>query len=369
MVEPSGAFRYISYARARWRFPAACCGAALLLTLATTLLLPREYTATARILIEPPAGMDPRSAMAVSPIYLESLKTYEQFASSDSLFLKALDRFRLRESLGAHAVESLKKRVLKVGLVRNTRILEIQATLPDAVKAQALASFMASSTVALNRDSVSAADESLVQGIERQVNDLRSRLQQSQAAWAELSASEPIGELQVSLTKAGEMRSALQQQALGAQLELADDQDREKQVEPAERDRIRKEESNARARLAEIQTQSAALDRETAAKEKLLGERQARRDRLEGQRKMDEAALAAAETRLRETRSDAGYRGERLEVIDPGIVPERPSSPNLPLNMAAALLLSLVFCGFYLALEMSWREQRAYRDLARARHE
>ena len=29
----------------------------------------------------------------------------------------------------------------------------------------------------------------------------------------------------------------------------------------------------------------------------------------------------------------AGFRGERLKIIDPGIVPERPSSPNLPLNV------------------------------------
>ena len=48
-----------------------------------------QYTATARIVIDPPAGTDLRAAMAVSPIYLESLRTYEQFASSDSLFQKA----------------------------------------------------------------------------------------------------------------------------------------------------------------------------------------------------------------------------------------------------------------------------------------
>ena len=59
-------------------------------------LQPRQYTATARIVIEPPAGTDLRSAMAVSPIYLESLKTYEQFASGDSLFQKAIEQFDLR---------------------------------------------------------------------------------------------------------------------------------------------------------------------------------------------------------------------------------------------------------------------------------
>ena len=37
--------------------------------------------------------------MAVSPIYLESLKTYEHYAESDSLFQNALDRFGLRRAL------------------------------------------------------------------------------------------------------------------------------------------------------------------------------------------------------------------------------------------------------------------------------
>ena len=66
------------------------------------------------------------------PGYLESLKTYEEFAANDSLFQKAIDQFQLRAALGARPIESLKKRVLQVALVRNTRILEIAATLPDA---------------------------------------------------------------------------------------------------------------------------------------------------------------------------------------------------------------------------------------------
>ena len=126
-----------------------------------------QYTATARIVIEPPAGADLRAAMAVSPIYLESLKTYEHFAASDSLFQKAVQQF----GLAGRPIESLKRRVLKVQLVRNTRILEISATLPDAKKAQALAQFLAESTVEINRASVSESDQDLLRGIEQQARD------------------------------------------------------------------------------------------------------------------------------------------------------------------------------------------------------
>ena len=157
MADSFDAFRYVSYMRSRWRLIAASCAIAAALALAITLIQPREYTATARIVIEPPAGMDPRSSMAVSPIYLESLKTYEHFATSDSLFSKAIDRFALRSLLGARPIESLKKRVLKVEIVRNTRILEIGATLPEARKAQALARFVAESTVEMNSSMTNGA--------------------------------------------------------------------------------------------------------------------------------------------------------------------------------------------------------------------
>jgi uncharacterized protein involved in exopolysaccharide biosynthesis len=43
------------------------------------------------------------------------------------------------------------------------------------------------------------------------------------------------------------------------------------------------------------------------------------------------------------------YRGERLEVLDPGIVPERPSSPNVPLILISALGLAVIASVAYLA--------------------
>src|SRR5215470_7114619 len=100
MMQSPEAFRYVGYVQSRWRFVVASALTAVVLAAAVSWLLPRQYTATARILIEPPAGADPRAALAVSPIYLESLKTYEQFASSDSLFQKAVARFQLQTLLG-----------------------------------------------------------------------------------------------------------------------------------------------------------------------------------------------------------------------------------------------------------------------------
>ena len=94
MPETFEMFRYLDHLRRRWRVIAVACGVAVVLALVVALLTPARYTATARIMIEPPAGSDSRIAIAVSPIYLESLKSYELVASGDRLFLEAVEHSR-----------------------------------------------------------------------------------------------------------------------------------------------------------------------------------------------------------------------------------------------------------------------------------
>src|SRR5258708_8082790 len=113
--------------RARWRVIAVTCGVSVGLALGVSLILPKEYTAVSRIVIDPPAGSDPRVSTAVSPIYLESLRSYELFASSDDLFLKAVQRFGLRRD--STASDTLEKTLLEVEEPRNTRIPHIPPTL------------------------------------------------------------------------------------------------------------------------------------------------------------------------------------------------------------------------------------------------
>ena len=199
MSEPLDAYRYIGYLSSRWRWIAAsACLAAVLATAASLVMTPR-FTATARLLIDPPAGADLRAAMAVSPIYLESLKTYERFADSDSLFQKAVERFALE----GRPIESLKRRVLQVQVVRNTRIMEISVTLPDARKAHAVATFLAEATVEINRAAVSESDQDLLRGIEQQARELRTQLQQADAGWIKAMSAEPLLGLQSAIADSG----------------------------------------------------------------------------------------------------------------------------------------------------------------------
>src|SRR5580700_3459009 len=200
-------YRYLSFLGSRWRFIAAACAIAVVLALGVTLTRAKLYTATCRILIEPPAGTDIRSALGVSPIYLESLKTYEHFASSDSLFVRALDQFQLRRRFPDRPVESLKAGILKVGMVRDTKILEIKVTLPDPKIAQALALYLGEETVKLSRSVDEESDRELTQAIEKQEADAQARLDRSEAGWTRTITQQPVEGLLQSTQSGGELRS------------------------------------------------------------------------------------------------------------------------------------------------------------------
>ncbi len=375
MAEPFDAIRYIGYLKVRWRWIAVSAGVAAILAVAVSLTMAKQYTATARIVVEPPAGADLRSAMAVSPIYFESLRTFEHFATSDSLFRNAVDQLGIRALAGNGALEALKRRILKVGIVRNTRILEVSATLPEARKAQAMAQYVAESTVAMNRAVLSEGDRDLLRAAENQAEDARARLEQLEIQWAQLLSKDPVREIESDLASSSQLLSRMREQALTVELDMSEEGQRAKQASAEERALIGKQQASSRVRLDELRKQIAVLERQSAEREKLLADRTARREAAQAERKAAQEALVAADAHMRDVRGGAGYRGERLRVIDPGVVPERPSSPNLPLNLIAAVLMALVLSVLYLTIAMNFERRNAaerrtfVRALSRARDE
>lgn len=345
MPEYVNTYRYLTFVGSRWRFIAVSCAIAVTLVLAVSLLRSKQYTATCGILIEPPAGADNRGVVGVSPIYLESLKTYEHFAASDSLFLRALDRFHLRERFPGRPVESLKASILKVGMVRDTKILEIKVTLPDPQTAQALALYLGEETVKLSQQVDQEGDRELTEAIEKQEAEARGRLDATEKAWTRTISEQPVEKLQQEIQSGSDLKNGLERQLLRAELDAA-----EVQATDA---------AAFRARAETLRKQLAQVERDLTAQQELLAHRLAERDRLDAERTASQEAYSAIETRLGQVRGDLGYRNERLKIIDPGIVPERPSAPNTTLHVLAALLLGLAVPIIYLTLELSYRTQRS----------
>lgn len=354
MPESFDAYEFLGFLNGRRRWIAAACAVAVALALTFTLLAPNQYTAVTRIVIDPPAGNDPRMATAISPVYIESLRTYELFALSDSLFARALDRFELRRQDPQRSIESWKKKILKVEIPRNTKILEVRATLPDAKRAHALALYVAEETVKLNRTANLEGDQELAGAAEQQLAQARAARDQARADWMRLAQNEPVEAVEADLQSLRSRLFRLERERLDAEAALA---------EATERQRAAKNDADlaqrvqlARVRADHLRGQRKALDDEIGRKAQALGGRSARIDEARSRLKNADAAYDAVEARVREARGAAGYRGERLRLIDPGVVPERPSSPNLMLNLLAAL--TLAFAGALLFFTLLFGYQR-----------
>ncbi|HYL39336.1 MAG TPA: Wzz/FepE/Etk N-terminal domain-containing protein [Bryobacteraceae bacterium] len=350
MYESFDAFEYLEYLRRRWRVFAAAIAVALLISLPVSLLLPKRYTAIASIVIEPPGGSDPRIGTAVSAVYLDSLKTYERFASSDSLFARAAQQFHLQTAAGSPSLESLKRSVLKVSKLKDTKILEIDVTLPDAKLAQRVAQFLADETVNMSHGESLASDTAFMQTAEKEVIEAHTRLESVQKALADQAATAPLEGLQSEIDAATQLQSQLRQQLVDAQADIAEYQQQSDQF-------AREQLAAATSRAALLEKRSQEVAREIQDKSAALSKRQAQKEALQAELKTSQLAYDSDTTRQREMRATAGMHSEQLRVIDPGIVPERPSSPNIPLNVGAALLVALVSSIVYVSFAFAYRRR------------
>ena len=342
-------FEYFDFLHARWKFLGLACGVAVLAALATGILLPKRYTSTATILIDPPAGGDPRIAAAVSTVYLESLKTYELLATNDQLFLRAAGQFHLRDQDDS-PIESLKRRVLKVDKLRDTRALQISVTLPDPKTAQTVAQFIAEGAVELSRSGGKEADEAMIEDAGKVAEMAKGRLNDAEAAWQKAAGAHSTEALRSEISEDSYLKSRIEEQLLDEQAGLAGSGTQAPRDGDASRTRI----EILKQRIAELartmDAKSTVLAQETASEQELQAVLTAAR-----------ASYQAAVQRLADIRASQGSRSEWLRVVDPGIIPQRPSSPNVPLILIGATLLALFGSLLYLTVSFSFtRERRRY---------
>ncbi len=354
----------VGYAWSNRLIPAIACAVAVSAAGLISLALPKRYTATATILIEPPGGNDPRAATAVSTVYLESLKTYEHLVASDSLFATALDATDLRQKLdGDDSIDRLKKRILKVSKPVNTSLIEVAVTLPSPDDAQRFAQTLAEGAVRLNSSlDRQSEDEILLQPLQI-YEEARTRRQAAEAAQAAFLAKTPVLSLDTEVRNAIDLRDEVNLDLARARTSLAaytgqlalpptakpgDDPNAWTEVQIAA--------TNARIQALETQESKLTgfLDANLPQIEKLKREEEAIEAELRAARDDEEKAAI----RLDDLRSSTAVRRVRITVLDPGIVPQEPSYPNLPLNLVAAALLALVGSLALIGLRFFQRQPR-----------
>ena len=349
------------YVSRRWRVLALALAVAMLLVLVLTTFVPKKYTATVSILIEPPAGNDPRGSTAISPVYLESLKTYEHFASSNSLFAQAVEALNLRQQYGNMPIESLKRSVLEVTKPRDTKVLEIKATLKDPALARELAHYLGVATVQMNRSLDRASSSDLTEGGDTVLAAAKQKLQQAKSDREHLMLAEPIAQLESEASSDKDLQDHVLRDLSSTQTDLAAYESRTASGKqgPAYMDTAEAgvAVSASRAEIASLSSQLATLRADLAAKIAVLEIRKQHRDMAEKEIAVAQQQFDAATTQRNEIVSSISFRGERLEIIDPGVVPQKPSSPNLPLNVTLGAAAALLGGVFYLAVEFARRKR------------
>src|SRR5262249_14940733 len=268
MPDAFDAFQYLTHVRARWRLPVIVVATAVITSLVISLVLPKEYTAQTLLVIEPPAGSDPRASTAVSPIYLESVKTYERFASSDLLFAHALERFELRKRWPRRPLERLKQSLLRVEIPRSTKILQIDVTLDDPQKAHAMALYIAEEAIKLNRRTNRAGDDEMIAEVQNKLQEAARRLEEAESTRGRFGRRSPTAEaLKAEIDSLRSMRDQGGGLLLSAELTAAEAPSQEK----AER---------AAGRTARLRREAADLDRRIVAGEQALAGRVNESERL-----------------------------------------------------------------------------------------
>jgi uncharacterized protein involved in exopolysaccharide biosynthesis len=345
MTDSFDPIEYLEYLRKRWRFTAVAVFLAGAVAVALCLLLPKQYTAVATLVIEPPGG-DPRSATAVSAIYLESLKSYEAFASSDSLFARACEKFHLLDGKAGPSLESFKRRVLRVDKLKDTNVMEVSATLPEPAQAQALVEYLARETVALDRGVARAGDQELLDNSQRQLEAARKELDEARTEAA--SAAEPDEVLGSEVQSLVERKAAAEARRMEANMALAEISAGDGQ----------ESEASSRAGIVALTADIAAIERDLNAKSATLAALHARRQRVEDRVRSAEDVFERAAKHGDEASAAAMFRTEQLRIVDPGIVPQRPSFPNLPLAVVSALAIAAVLSLAWLTLQFGFMRKR-----------
>ena len=275
-------------------------------------------------------------------------------APSDTLFARALDELQLRRKYPGSSIESLKRRILALNKPTNTSILEISATLDDPRQAQALAQYIAEHTVKLNAQLDEQSNQDVLAEPQRIFDQAAARRARAEKARDEFAKTTSMENVSTEVTAAEDLRKEVESQLARERAELAEDLARQAPQTPPDSLDIAAE----RARIQELQRQDSQLRDVLSQKELALEDLDYARDSLDAELKAARACAEAAQGKLDEAQASAAFRGVRLRVLDPGIVPQRASFPNTPLNLVVALVFALAASITSLAIRFGYQRLR-----------
>jgi uncharacterized protein involved in exopolysaccharide biosynthesis len=292
-----------------------------------------------------------------------------------------MDDLHLRAPYGDASVEMLKRRILSVSRPVNATYIQIAATLPNAGDAQKLAQHIAERAVELNNsldDQTNIAEAEAPKKILEAATARRDRLESEATQLAKRGSLEA---LQKEYASSAEIRTEVGRDLALARANLANymgELQAPAPVSPAgmtpseavnpkgngndvvesQSGWLQFQISAAKFRVRDLEEQERKLLGYLNEKSSALEGLQRERESLEAELKSARTDEEGARSRLSEIEVSAPFRGVRLKILDPGIVPQRPSFPNIPLNITVAFVGSIFMALGYLAVQFALERVR-----------
>jgi uncharacterized protein involved in exopolysaccharide biosynthesis len=233
-----------------------------------------------------------------------------------------------------------------------------------------MAQFIASGVVELSRSGSKEASDAMIADAAKAAQAAQARLLETRTAFESAAGSFSEDALRSEVADDSDVKSRLEQQLVDEQAGLAEFESREKllssgTVQPQnggdELNDVRREAGGSRARIQLLEQRIAELAKSINEKSAVLARQSAREQDLESALRGARTSYETASQRLADLPVSLGSRMEWLRVVDPGIVPQRPSSPNVPLTLLGSVALALFGSLLYLTFSFGLtRERRRY---------
>ena len=247
--------------------------------------------------------------------------------------------------------------MLEVRKPKETKLLQIAVTLHDPQMAHRVSEFIAQRTVELSTRVAGDADLVTVEKARTRSEAARDNLSRLERESSALASNGQRTALEAELLALSKVRGELVSDLNGTSARIAELA--AVQTAATAKDDIGLELRAQKARRGSLEESRDRLDREIDTKSAALSSAEAAKVALEGRLQTARHDFDTASKRLLDAEGAAGTRGEQLRIVDPGIVPQRPSWPNLPLNSATALVLGSVAALVYLGMRFGLESHRA----------
>jgi uncharacterized protein involved in exopolysaccharide biosynthesis len=329
---------YLRHLGSRWKTLLAVPAVAVVVALLVSLALPRKYDATVTLLVQPGAS-DARFPPAMNQIYLEYLRSYEQVVQGSDLLSKVIREFHLDLT-----VDSFRNQVLDVHMPRFSKMLTVRVRWSDPQKAHDIALFLAKEAVT-TIDALRDADaERTARQSQQEVQRAQARFEEASAQLLAFKLKTREEELSRSVQVEMDTKSEYEKQLANSQIQLSVLETRFPSEQAKE---VAASLTAERARQTALRKGLAGLEAQLSRHQAELLKARAGTASLERAYQSAEETLNQATTRANDTRAATVSRSEQLQIADPGVVPQRPSSPHYLFNALLALARGLFAAVIY----------------------